>query len=116
MHKQLLLSLSRNTAASMIDFRKKSSTTTTKGICRDERRQNPTTRAALLGVQSPSSRRRRRRTDVRTLAKKKKAPLGGTTQNMQFEWELDDDFDEFVPAGKAKKNKKVAKKKAQGRG
>ena len=104
-----------NCGSSIIDFaaRKKSSTTTTKGICRDERRQNPTTRAALLGVQSPSSRRRRRRTDVRTLAKKKKAPLG-TTQQQKFEWELDDD--EFVPAGKAKKNKKVAKKKAQGGG
>ena len=45
--------------------------------------------------------------------KKKKAPLG-TTQQQKFEWELDDD--EFVPAGKAKKNKKVAKKKAQGGG
>ena len=37
------------------------------------------------------------------MAKKKKAPLG--TQQ-QFEWELDDDF---VPAGKAKKNKKSEK-------
>jgi len=32
-------------------------------------------------------------------------------QNQKFDWE--DDLDDFVPAGKAKKNKKVAKAKPQ---